>query len=378
MSSEVPPASEVCREYFGTTDSWGCVEVMTAMNKQYRSQMTFGDKTCDTSLFPYQTPDHLETPIPTPAEIALARNEASMLTTSMLTSTTWRVGPYVVKVGKSVDMFHEAENLIYLERNTNVRAPKLYAAFASEEVDPLPDVHLEGKGKLFYYVVMEYIDGQYIGAIDEELKGNGLVQNKLGELLGEQLRKLRSVPPEDSNHFGRVNGRAFGQIPPFYHPPGPDFDDYGPFNYEEVVKRLIHSAQVDKALGLTPNDYSPMFRLLHRDAKFVFLDMTGPSDRLPVLSHMNLDPHSIMAKLVRDEEGKAVDVEEVVIVDWKFLCWMPSWYEAGDMCRVSFAPVHFYNGLGHHALDRMGHVNMTLVAFFAMCVEKGAFFLVHL
>lgn len=118
---------------------------------------------------------------------------------------------------------------------------------------------------------------------------------KIGERLGEQMKRLRSIPPEDSTHFGRVGGKAYtNQMSPFYYPPAPNFHDYGPFNYEGCVKRLIHSAKLDTARSNLPDDYPPLTKLLFHDATSALLDHAGSSDRLPVLSHLDTQPGNIM------------------------------------------------------------------------------------
>jgi hypothetical protein len=260
----------------------------------------------------------------------------------------------------------------------------VYAAFASKDADPLRvnpqrENFKEGDENLeVYYLIMEYIDGKMLCDVEEELKYNVIVTKQIGKMLGEQLRRLRSVPPEDPTHFGSVGGKGYKQLlPVFAHPPAPDFGYYGPFkSYEECVKRLIHTAKVDMALSETGTDYSPRTKLLLEKASSALLDHIEPSDRLPVLSHLDVQGRNIMVKLIRDEQGKAVDVEEVVMIDWESLCWMPSWYEAGDFCFQSHAPVEFYSRVAHSALPLMGHVNMLTVAFFGECVGS-AFFLYH-
>jgi hypothetical protein len=261
----------------------------------------------------------------------------------------------------------------------------VYAAFASKDADPLQvnpqrENFKEGDENLeAYYLIMEYIDGKMLCDVEEELRDNVVLTRQIGEMLGEQLRRLRSVPPEDPTHFGSVGGKGYKQhLMVFAYPPAPDFGYYGPFkSYEECVKRLIHAAKVGQALSGNRTDYSPRTKLLLERASSALLDHVEPSDRLPVLSHLDTQYHNIMVKLIRDEQGKAVDVEEVVMIDWETLCWMPSWYEAGDLCYQSHAPVEFYGHVAQSALPLMGHVNMLTVAYFGECVNS-AFFLVHI
>lgn len=105
---------------------------------------------------------------------------------------------------------------------------------------------------------MEFIEGDQLENVAEELKQNLAIRKKIGEQLGEQLRRLRSVPPEDANHFGRINTGAYPYyLPPFFYSPGPKFDDYGPFDYEKLVERLINTAKIDSAMSVGGEDYDP-------------------------------------------------------------------------------------------------------------------------
>ncbi|KAF2868441.1 hypothetical protein BDV95DRAFT_579859 [Massariosphaeria phaeospora] len=293
----------------------------------------------------------------------------------------WRVGPYMVKVGLHSWIFAEAENLIYLERNSDVRTPKVYAAFSSQDVNVFDIPEKTDKDQadrnppVYYYLVEEYIEGETLEDVFEELKDRCHIYWKIGDLLGEQMQKLRSVPAEDRNHFGRVGGKAYPTgLTPVRHAPAPDFHDLGPFNsYEKFVERMMHSAKINQALAAISDDFPPATRMCFRDAPSVFIDHAGPSARVPVLSHLDIQDHNIIVKLLRDEKGKVIDVQEVVLIDWATLCWMPSWYEAGVFCRYECSRDELYQSVGSTVLTSMGHVNMGPTAFFAMCIQKGAF-----
>lgn len=253
----------------------------------------------------------------------------------------------------------------------------MFAVFSSQdpfnESTPQPD---EEKSELdrqpYYFLVMEYIEGEVFSDVCKELMPG--IQWKIGRQLGEQLRRLRSVPAEDPNHFGRVNGRPYPHEPPYRFPPAPDFYNYGPFNYEELVERLIHCAKIESAISSHGEDYDPVEKLKLRDARTAWLDLARPSDRLPVLTHMEANACNIIVKLVRDKAGKVVDVEEVVLIGWEKMCWMPAWYEAGDMCWSSIQPREEWQHFGKEALSMLGDVNMILAAFFSECKRTATFF----
>ncbi|KAF2869777.1 hypothetical protein BDV95DRAFT_596087 [Massariosphaeria phaeospora] len=320
MTSDLPTASEILQEYFGETDSFKCVQVWNARRAQTRSFLEeVSDLAIDTSLFPYQAQGPFETPIPTLDEIAAA----------------WALAE---KRPGFTPHIEEAENLLYLERHSDVRTPKVYAAFSSQDADTF-NLRKEGdKTRLvYYYLIEEYIEGELLSDVGRELEKPPLVR-KIGKLLGEQLQRLRNVPAEDPNHFGRVGGKPYLAISPYYHPPAPDFHDYGPFNYGE---RRLYAVDKDN--------------LPRRQKDFDGPRGTGRPPPRTVPSGYSTSQH--YRKLVRNE-GKIVDVEEVILIDWAFMSWMPSWYEAADLFRDIYSPVDFYSTIGREVFEG----EMTLYA----------------
>lgn len=214
---------------------------------------------------------------------------------------------------------------------------------------------------------MEYIDGSTVRELKSEVQ-NKAIRYPLFEKIGEQLRRLRAVQPEDPTHFGRIGGRPYPHLIPFYHPPGSSDKPHGPFtSYEECVTRLIHSAKVSQALSIATDDYYPLQRFTFRDAPSILLDFPKPIDRLPVLSHMDLQDHNMMAKVKRDDAGNIIEVEEVVLIDWATMCWMPSWFEPGDLCYLlTDGNDPHYGRMAQMLLETMGYVNTAIVFFFGL------------
>ncbi|KAF1948692.1 hypothetical protein CC80DRAFT_599511 [Byssothecium circinans] len=399
LEGELPTPGEICQAYFGTTNMEEMQNIMEELELGDGSHLAFSDDNFDTGLFPYQAEGPLEAPIPTPAEILAAKPAG-------LDSYVWRVGPYIVKVGGNAKRFQEAENLLYLERNSTVRTPKLYAAFMSAEVDVFSSGELspDKEPKMAYYIVMEYIDGMSLSKAfreaekmrDEGIDGTSLSEMlregektwdegkelpmcdfefKITQLAAEQLRKLRSVPPEDPNHFGRVNGGAFNHLQLIYNPP--DRRNWGPFDYEGFVSRMVHSSKIFHSYNGCDEDFSDVAKSMYRHAKQVFLDMAGPSDRVPVLSHLDVHKQNMVVKVTRDEEGTLTGVEEVVIIDWEWMAWVPPWFEAAEMMRLSLAEDEACKGLGISALHNMGKVNMAIVCFLGIGFLDGIFRAAH-
>ncbi|KAJ4295611.1 hypothetical protein N0V90_007624 [Kalmusia sp. IMI 367209] len=369
----IPTPSDALKAFYGETGYVACHMLKEDLESMDKPMWELSNEAVDMSLFPYRVEGPCEPPIPTPAEIAAARPKKKLGDKNV-----WRVGPYMVKVSPKITPLKEAENLLYLARESTVRVPRVYAAFASKETDVFqanaqrPDFKEGDENLESYYLIMEYIDGVMVDSLAEELEDRPRLIVEIGKKIGEQVRHLRSVEPEDPKHFGRIGGRAYVHMAPFDHAPAPDFS-YGPFkSYEECVKRIIHSGKLNSAMGHNDSEFTPLDKALFRDAPSAFLDYPGPSDRRPVLSHMDLQLTNVMVKLIRDKKGEAISVEEVVIVDWETLCWMPSWFEAGAICylRTNGQHLEFHRLIGGSILEQMGETSMVPVAFFAQCVKR--------
>ncbi|KAF2021445.1 hypothetical protein BU24DRAFT_417097 [Aaosphaeria arxii CBS 175.79] len=204
-----------------------------------------------------------------------------------------------------------------------------------------------------------------------------MISEKIGNLLGEQLRKLRSVPPEDPNHFGRINGRAYTRMLSRYGGTEPDLTHNGPFNYEELVKHFIMAGRVRCAVDhYCWGNYDPEEDILQQRATSVLIDMADAKDRVPVLSRTS--PGYFLVKLIRDETGRPIDVEEVVLTNWACMAWVPSWYEHSQGCfhsmdhaiklrhrrlEPSWGNPHLFTSVYRHARISMGEVNPGIYSY---------------
>jgi thiamine kinase-like enzyme len=78
-------------------------------------------------------------------------------------------------------------------------------------------------------------------------------------------------------------------------------------------------------------------KLKFDNSRAAFLDNVRPDERQPILSHLDLESRNIIVKgSVYDEANRVVDVEEVVIIDWEFLCWVPNWIEPAAIAMKYF------------------------------------------
>jgi hypothetical protein len=264
--------------------------------------------------------------------------------------------------------------------------PKLYAAFASNEVDqwemfmvkptlkpgeklvgpPPPEYVYEERE--FFYLIEEYIEGVEPEDVYPDAHASG--RKKIEELLWDQISKLRSVPAEDPKHFGRIAGRKFPKrFPMLYRPPAPSYDDFGPFDYETFVERLQHSSIITYALSHPILDLGT--KLKYDTAKVAFLDNVRPDERQPILSHLDLDSRNIIVKGAVYDGNRVVDVEEVAIIDWEFLCWVPNWIEPATMLQkyIQHDTPEPCRELWMEVLPAMIHTSWTTAMWFAFCLQ---------
>ncbi|KAF2649713.1 hypothetical protein K491DRAFT_683593 [Lophiostoma macrostomum CBS 122681] len=356
-------------DYFGTTDP-GIIRVHIMDDL-----LDYNNNDYNEALFPYKAEGPLETPLPTVQEIHAAWQSAVGHYRKAL-----RIGPYCIKVRTGAAIMREAENMIYLQKHSTVRTAKLYAAFSSREVD-LFDIGEEGGPPLYHYLIQERIEGfvpLYDLIRDLDLHENRDALKKISNMMAEQLGRLRDTPPEDPNHFGRVNGQAYNswtravRFPENRHAPS-----FGPFTYEGLLERMIHSSNIESAQNNYGSGGSFTQKELLRHARGPLLDHTTPNDGLPVLSHLDIKDDNILVKVTRSkkkgEVRNTVDVEDLVFIDWETLAWMPAWYEPGQSYWLSReSPFKLWQRFGFGNFRVFGHMNIVSYSYYRTCLDFWA------
>ncbi|KAF2796066.1 hypothetical protein K505DRAFT_359605 [Melanomma pulvis-pyrius CBS 109.77] len=329
---DVPTPQELLQSIYGKTEY---LEVSDAIRERSADFVKHHPNRSSTALAPsYLAQGPFETPIPTVAEIA-----AIFSASGEEKHCYKRVGPYLVEVGYHT--YKQAENLIYLAANSSVRIPKLYAAGTFK----MPIKDQEGPPIEHNYIVREYIEGERLRKLKEDEYLSKDIQKKIGKLLGEQIRRLRIVPAEVPGHFGRINGKPFTGLEPFLQR-NLDSGYFRPFTYEGLVESMIQNIEIDEALELT----------LFEKSEYPTTDKMIFSSIRPTLIN-----NQIIVKLVRNKEGKAVDVEEVAIADWDDLYWMPSWFQPGVVLYLDLEKSS--GSIFNTAFLNMGPVNLGPVSF---------------
>ncbi|KAH7371740.1 hypothetical protein BKA66DRAFT_381719, partial [Pyrenochaeta sp. MPI-SDFR-AT-0127] len=148
-----------------------------------------------TLQLPYTAPTH--PPIPSIEQIDQANKDSSLRRFGFY--EVCRIGDCVVKRSSHEVILQEAENMLFLEQNSQVQTAKVYAVFRH------PDTNT---GKIENYLVSEYIHGE---TMTEELFKSLSVTDRsiFCSRLGEQLKLLRSVPPPQPEYYGRIYRQGF-------------------------------------------------------------------------------------------------------------------------------------------------------------------------
>jgi hypothetical protein len=145
-----------------------------------------------------------------------------------------------------VTRIQEAENLLFLEANSKVRAPKVFAVFSHHDEHPLG--WFRGHQITFHYLVMEYLPGTPLTS--ETFKSyNSATQRTFGSKIAEQLKQLREVKQlESSPYYGRVNKQGWGSdFLMFVYPGRTTCKSYE--SYEEFIDAMFHCARYRAATG---------------------------------------------------------------------------------------------------------------------------------
>ncbi|KAF2807783.1 uncharacterized protein BDZ99DRAFT_392062 [Mytilinidion resinicola] len=235
-------------------------------------------------------------PLPTVQEIESA--------TETIQHTTGRkiavVGDhFVVKYGVHVDLL-EGETTLFLGKSTNVPVPRIYALFQS------PD-------KRCSYIIMERISGWTLDLewpnMDEARKD--AVCSILRAIL-EEMRKLES--PGGYCSIGRrgLPDGPFWTMDPLDPFRGP-FDTESDLNEAMIAKYVADGLSQHKA-----NFYSRTFKEVFRN-------------HVPVFAHADLQRKNIMVRFSSKATGLKqqgnVERLELVIIDWEYAGWYPSYWE---------------------------------------------------
>jgi aminoglycoside phosphotransferase (APT) family kinase protein len=191
--------------------------------------------------------------------------------------------------------------MLYLEANSQVRTPKVYAVFTHNGI---------------HYLVMEFLEGEVLS--DERwLSFSVDARTKILSRLCEQLHLLRSIP--SPGYYGRVHRQGWR----------PDCNLFcaskgqmcGPYNnYRDMLSASIHKLKVQ---AVTCYD-NPKF--LGKEIEYITQfesTLATCSGHEPTFTHPDPALHNIIARPIRDGEDW-----EVTLIDWEDSGWHPAWMQA--------------------------------------------------
>ncbi|KAH7090169.1 hypothetical protein FB567DRAFT_617466 [Paraphoma chrysanthemicola] len=267
---------------------------------------------------PYVDPDHPD--LPSVQEIDEAK-KTGMISNRYSYRDVWRVGNTIVKTDWTQHLVQEAEDLLWLRKHTNVRAPKLYAIFGRKFRCPGDVIHTK------YYMIMEVLEGETLSP--REWSGLNVEQREnIHASMAEQLRLLRSVPSE--GYYGRVNEQPYW---PRLSLTTTDYETpHGPFKtYEDLLTAMLASAEVSAAWGvmigpgcLSPDLYEPDQIEQLEVFKDKFRAFGGHE---PKLTHIDPGLQNVIIRPLDGETVQAAKHFEVSFIDWSCLGWYPAWMQ---------------------------------------------------
>ena len=243
----------------------------------------------------------------------------------------------IVKMDYDETLVQEAEDLLWLQQNTAVRAPKLYTLFKYLNC-----------GSEAYFLVMERLPGFTLDWTTWRSLSDAQ-HERIHSSLSQQLQLLRSVR---SNYYGRIENQGF-------HPRDCFVATYrnlpcGPYKtYDELVAAMYEAAESKGARKFQPYDASSdehgdqsTFRPDQLACLAKFQDFYEQAQgQQPRLTHT--DP-GMSNWIVRAIDGKGEPLTggsalqdatdyEVTFIDWCRMGWYPEWMQRMTMRGIGDA-----------------------------------------
>jgi serine/threonine protein kinase len=267
-----------------------------------------------------------------------------------------------------VTRIQEAENLLFLEANSKVRAPKVFAVFSHHGEHPLG--WFKGHEITFHYLVMEYLPGNPLTS--ERFKSyDSTTQRIIGSKIAEQLKQLREVEQlESSPYYGRINKQGWSRDFRMFVCPGRT--TCRPYeSYREFIDAMFYCARYCAATG--PSNFQEPFR---GGTKFTLANFrhslmgVAEEDQRPTLTHLDLKFENILVQETGDDYV-------VTLIDWEYCGWMPAWIEGVTaMSRPLVYDITERRNLTWEISQGIQPLNLAAARFLVSCFEDLQYCLV--
>ncbi|KAF2793677.1 kinase-like protein [Melanomma pulvis-pyrius CBS 109.77] len=245
------------------------------------------------SLPYYANPATIPAKLPTIEEIGAAQE---ILSDKLATKVVAIGDHFVVKYGPQLDLL-EGETMLFLQNCSSVPVPRTYALFSNNEIK---------------YIVMERIKGQDLSLIWAKL------DNAAKETLAIKLRSIFTEMRQLTSPGGYCSVGHRGLLDGIFWMSDPSHTFAGPFETESDLNKAMIAKYVGDGLSKHKADYYA------RTFKEVL------QNHPPVFTHADFQKKNVMitSKPSTDQVGKQPYSEmEVVIIDWEFSGWYPSYWE---------------------------------------------------
>lgn len=223
------------------------------------------------------------------------------------------------------DYKKEAENLLFLQKYSQVRTPKLYAAFIHES--PLKPLNTESplNTRQCYYLITEFIEGDtlteelWLGLGDE-------AQKTICSRLSEQFQLLRLIPSE--GYYGRVYHQGWNPWLNLARIRGKEM--CGPYyTYEDLISAMYDTAE----LRMADTNHAPEYHRIHLELLSVFKSTFVKTEgHRPVLTHLDPKWENIIVRPIKEDgDGGEIKDWDVVLIDWDTLIWLPAFMQVAAL-----------------------------------------------
>ncbi|KAL5049199.1 hypothetical protein BDW71DRAFT_176328 [Aspergillus fruticulosus] len=201
---------------------------------------------------------------------------------------------FVVKFGLGVNLI-EGENMLFVQENTNIRVPRVYALYTSPE-----------SGKNF--IVMERMIGQTLLSAWPGLSPSE--KESISSTLQKHFDQLRRLP--SPKYFGSFGKRQL--LDEIFWTLDADPLVNGPFNSEEDLNEAMMRKYI----------YNGGSRFRAEFFRHCFPHIFKGHE--PTFTHGDLQRKNI---IICDEGHAGNEAPSIAIIDWEKAGWYPSYWEYG-------------------------------------------------